>query len=130
MAGIVLVALCTHFSLQLKEMFRLRNTEVLSEIRYILVNTRPDETVMDGWTGLGVFRPHAWFFYFLHSDMRSMMTQEQFESLYQDLLTGRVAPRMILFDHDLNSLSPEITDFFKQHYTPVGLPHIWVRKTE
>ena len=128
--GIVLVALCAHFSLQLKDMFQFRNKETLSEIRYILVNSRPDETVMDGWTGLGVFRPHAWFFYFLHTEMRKMMTRDQFDSLYQDLRTSRVAPRLILFDQDLKSLSPEITAFFKQHYTSVGLPNIWVRKTE
>jgi len=128
--GIVLVALCANFSLQLKDMFQLRNKETLSEIRYILVNSRPDETVMDGWTGLGVFRPHAWFFYFLHTHMRKMMTRDQFDSLYEDLRTGRVAPRLILFDQNLNSLSPEITAFFKQHYSSTGLPNIWVRKTE
>jgi hypothetical protein len=127
--GIVLAALCVHFSLQLKGMFEFRNKETLSEIRYVLVNSRPDETVMDGWTGLGVFRPHAWFFYFLHIQMREMMTRDQFESLYQDLRSGRVAPRLILFDHDMHSLSPEITVFFEQHYASVGLPNIWVRKT-
>jgi 4-amino-4-deoxy-L-arabinose transferase-like glycosyltransferase len=127
--GIVLVAQCAYFLPQMKEMFQLRNQETLSELGYVLVNSRPDETVMDGWTGLGVFRPHAWFFYFLHPEMRKMITKDQLESLYQDLRTGRVVPRIILFDQDLSSLSPEITDFFKQHYTSVGLPHIWVRKT-
>src|SRR5204863_8808030 len=43
----------------------------IEEIQYIMENTTPTETVMDGYRGSGVFRPHAYFFWFLALNERS-----------------------------------------------------------
>jgi len=44
------------------------------------------------------------------------------------LVAGTVAPKLILFDEDLQNLSAETTQFFIEHYVPTGTGVIWKRK--
>jgi len=56
---------------------RTSNQEKLNEIRYVLEHTTSEDTVMDGWSGLGVFRDHAYYYYFVHKGVRPMMTKKE-----------------------------------------------------
>jgi hypothetical protein len=118
-------------ALPLKRMhaaFGLRNTVQLDEIRYVIEHTAPTDTVMDGFTGSGVFRPHAYFYFFPHYGIGAMLTDEDRYELLKNLYSGRVAPELILFDEDLRNLSPAITAFFEEYYQPVGTGVIWRRQ--
>ena len=100
----------------------------IDEMRYIMENTAPTETVMDGYQGSGVYRPHAYFFWFLARNERSGISEKEKQQLLKDLNNGSIAPKLILFDQNLRDLSPGVTKFFENNYEPVGTGTIWRRK--
>jgi 4-amino-4-deoxy-L-arabinose transferase-like glycosyltransferase len=108
--------------------FGWHNTDQLDAIRYVSENTAPTDTVMDGFSGYGVFRPHAYFYFFPHQGIQLMLTAEDRHELLEKLQSGRIAPKLILFDKYLENLSPAVTAFLKEHYQPVGTGDIWRRK--
>jgi hypothetical protein len=126
--SLLLVLISLQPALQLRQAFAWTNAEDLHEIRYVAEHTTPGETVLDGWSGRGVFRPHAWFYFFLHNEVRSMRSDVEIEDLLAGLRTGRIVPRLIVFDAELRSLSPEVTAFLAQNYQPTGVGQIWRRK--
>src|SRR5262249_10619311 len=72
--------------------FHWRNTEQLKEIQYIIDNTATTDTVMDGFTGTGVFRPDAYFYRILPWDVRLRLTEEDRHELLKNLQSGHIAP--------------------------------------
>ncbi len=104
------------------------NTRTVNRLRYMLENTAPTDSVMDGWSGLGVFRPHAYFYWFLHAEILAMLDDEQRAQLLNDLESGKVAPHWIIVDGYMTHLSPGITEFIVANYHRViaGYP-MWER---
>ena len=100
----------------------------IEEMRYIMGNTAPTEKIMDGYQGSGVFRPQAYFFWYVGYDIRRRLTDKDKQLLLKDLYSGAIAPTLILFDRYLQGLSPGITEFFENNYEPVGTGVIWRRK--
>ncbi len=115
---------------QMHEAFRRTNTEALAEIRYVLEHTGPTDTCMDGWTGRGVFRPHAYFFWFLHGEVRAMLTNDERRALLAGLESGAIAPTLIFFDRELERVSPGVAAYLREHYAWVGRGFIWRRKAQ
>ena len=103
-------------------------TAYLAEIRYVMQHTSAADTVMDGYEGSGVFRPHSWFYWFLAYNDRQRLTDAQKEYLLEALSTGTIAPKLILFDRNLRDLSPSLTAYFERHYEPAGTGVIWRRR--
>lgn len=104
------------------------NTTTLNQIRYVFQNTSPTDTCMDGWTGLGVFRPHAWFYWLLHDEMRAMLSERTVSEIEASLRSGSIAPKLIFYDDDLKGLSAQTAQFFESHYEPTGVELIQRRK--
>jgi 4-amino-4-deoxy-L-arabinose transferase-like glycosyltransferase len=102
----------------------------IDEIRYGIENTKPTDTVMDGFTGTLVFRPHASFFWALPPNVQQRLGDKVKQDLLQDLQAERIAPKLILFDKCLQNLSPGIKGFFENHYEPVNIGVIWKRKAQ
>jgi dolichyl-phosphate-mannose-protein mannosyltransferase len=107
---------------------KLRNTAQLGQIRYVLQNTTSNDTVMDGFTGNGVFRPHAYFYYMLHYGVRWMLSEREWNGLLGDLRTGKIAPKLVILDEELRQLPDDIVTFFRSNYEPVGVGEIWRRR--
>jgi len=105
------------------------NNPEFDEMRYILANTSPQDTVMDGYRGSGIFRPHAYFFWFMPFNDRARIPMDDRQRLLEDLHSGSIQPRVILFDINLRNLTPGVTEFFETHYEPAGEGVIWKRKT-
>jgi hypothetical protein len=105
-----------------------KNGAQVELIRYVQENTAPSDTVMDGWTGLGVFRPHAYYYSFLHKEVRAMLTDEDRRDLLTGLESGRIRPELVFLDRDLKAVSPPVTSFLEDHYAPVVGNIIWKRK--
>jgi hypothetical protein len=104
------------------------NRDQLRDIRYVLENTTPEETVMDGQGGVGVFRPHAYFYWLLDPNIRVILGAEEKRKLLAALRRGEIAPQLIHLDDALQDLSPEITKFFEENYEPVNVGRIRVRR--
>lgn len=107
--------------------FGRNNADKLASLRFVIENTAPRETVLDGYTGVGAFRPHAWRYYFLHAELRQMLGDEERRELLRGLRTGAIAPRLISYDGHSSRVSPEITAFFHEHYQAVGQGPLWAR---
>jgi hypothetical protein len=90
----------------------------------VLRNVAPGETVLDGHYGAGVFRPHAYYYFFLHDEIRAMVAPDE---LLAALRGGTVAPKVVLFDRHLQEWSPELAGFIRAHYADAGHPPIRVR---
>lgn len=103
------------------------NADKQASIRFVIENTAPRESVLDGYTGVGVFRPHAWRFYFLHAELRQMLGEAERRELLLGLRDGTIAPRLISYDGHSSRVSPEITAFFEEHYEAVGQGSLWAR---
>jgi len=105
-----------------------KNTPQLQLIRYVQEHTKPTDTLLDGWTGLGVFRPHAFYYSFFHSEVRAMLTDEDRSELLSGLEKGTISPELVFLDRNLRAVSPSVTAFLKTHYEPVVGDVIWKKK--
>ena len=100
----------------------------LGRMRLVYALTKPGDTVMDGFTGAGVFRPHAFYYFFLHNQIRALLTGPEMDGLRRALRDGDIAPALVLFDFDLRELSPDFKTFVEENYEPTGDPLVWRRK--
>jgi hypothetical protein len=125
--AVVLAALSVGPLFQLRQEFAWTNRNTLNQIRYVIEKTTPDQSCMDGWKGWGVFRPHAYYYYFIHSEVRAMWTDAQPAEILAGLRSGSIAPKLLFMDGHLSNVSREVTAYFEEHYRPVkGI--IWRRK--
>ena len=97
----------------------------LGRMRAVLDSTTPDQTVLDGFTGAGVFRPHAWYYFFVHEEIRPLLGPPEIGRLRAALRDGEIAPAIVLFDDDVQHLPAEITSFLRDNYAPTPDPLVW-----
>jgi 4-amino-4-deoxy-L-arabinose transferase-like glycosyltransferase len=95
---------------------RQRNDKQLARLRYVYANTRPTDTVMDGWEGTGVFRPHAFYYYFIHEELLDMLPKSRVDALVDDMEAGRITPRLIALDQNLIALGSRFVRFVERNY--------------
>jgi len=106
-----------------------RNEDQLRQIDFVLAHSGPNEMVMDGWRGFGVFRPHAWYYYFLHPEVRGMLPPAELAAFLGQLESGNVKPKFVVMDNNLRALPERFNAFVKTHYEE-GPGDIWIRKRE
>jgi dolichol-phosphate mannosyltransferase len=124
----VLCALCVPPYWATHRVLTVDNAATLGTLRYVIEETAPTDTFMDRWTGIGVFRPHAYFYWFLHEEIVAMLTEGQHEQMLADLQSGKIAPRYIVAD-DWDEVSDRIPEFLLSNYRPVpGEPALWEPK--
>jgi hypothetical protein len=93
------------------------NDAQLARLRYVFESTKPTDVVMDGWEGTGVFRPHAFYYYFLHEEAVAMLPRERVDAYVDALESGKIRPRLIAMDENLPLLGSRFLRFVKSHYT-------------
>lgn len=92
-----------------------RDPRQLARLRYVLDHTAPEDTVMDGWLGTGVFRPHAFHYFFMHPELRAMLSPEDIDGYVKALETGKSRPALVALDHDLIGLGPRFLAFVRRN---------------
>ena len=100
----------------LREAFTLRNDGQLARLRTVFASTKPTDLVMDGWEGTGVFRPHAFYYYFLHDESLDMLPRAQLDTYLDALERGQIRPRLIALDDHLALLGSRFLRFVKRNY--------------
>jgi hypothetical protein len=73
--------------------------------------------VMDGWQGTGVFRPHAFHYFFLHRETLAMLPQHELAMFLGALERGAIRPSLIAVDRHLMALGPRFHTFVRTRYT-------------
>ncbi|MBD3181825.1 hypothetical protein GF312_06010 [Candidatus Poribacteria bacterium] len=104
-----------------------KNDGQLAAIRYIMDITDENDSVLDGWSGYGFLREHAYRYYFLHYEMKEMLTEKQ---LSLDIIESleKKKTKVIIYDGSIQSLPGKLQEYIKLKYKPSGFGNIWVRK--
>src|SRR5262249_27169742 len=97
----------------------------LARLRAVMDATTPDQTVLDGFTGAGVFRPHAWYYFFLHDEIRRLLGAPEIGRLRTALREGEIAPALVILDDDGEQLPDGIGSFLRENYEPRSDPLLW-----
>jgi len=106
---------------------RWTNRTQIERLRYLMDRSRPTDAVLDGFTGYGTFRPHAYFYYFLLPELRAMLTERQLgDDVVRALETERT--RFVIWDAYVLALRPEVQEYIKTHYRPTGEGEIYERR--
>jgi len=93
-----------------------RNQQQTARLQYVFEHTRPTDTVLDGWLGTGLFRPHPLYYFFMHRELLAMLSESQ-RATYVDLLeSGRVRPSLITLDEELTALGSRFVRFVLRNY--------------
>lgn len=105
-----------------------RNVAQLQMLSVVNDAVPPESTVLDTWTGLGVFRPHALFFPHLHKEIRRSLPADWADQLGKDLASGKVRPAALLGHRELWGINPALDRWIDDHYAAVSGNVLWVRK--
>ncbi len=103
-------------ALALRDSFRLRNDGQLAMLRYVFETTKPGDMVMDGWQGMGVFRPHAFHYFFLHPETIAVLPARDLGTYLDALERGAIRPKLIAMDRNLVALGPRFHRFVMRNY--------------
>lgn len=108
--------------------FRWTNRSQIKHLRYLMDRSRPTDAVLDGFSGYGTFRPHAYFYYFLLPDLQAMLTPRQLGAdVVRALETER--PRFVIYDDYVRMLRPAVQEYINAHYRATGEGEIYERVT-
>jgi len=104
-----------------------RNDGQLADIQYIMSTTSPTDAVLDGWSGYGFLRPHAYYYYFLHSEMRAMLNEKE---LTDDLIDSaeRNNTKIVIYDGDMRALPQKTQEYINSNYVPTGQGNLYIRR--
>jgi hypothetical protein len=116
----LLLAFSVHPAYEIHKELSSSNAVQIQKLRYVLANTLPTDTVMDGWSGLGVFRPSAWFYPFVHGEIVPLLSADDGDQLWRGLQSGQIAPKFVFPNEAMLSISSQVAIFLLSHYEPVG----------
>jgi len=103
-----------------------RNDGQLANVKYIMNVTTEDDTVLDGWSGFGFLRPHAYYYFFLHSEMLAMLSEkEKSDDLINSLEEKRT--KVVIYDGAVKALPEKVQEYISGKYRHSGHGDIWVR---
>jgi hypothetical protein len=128
--ALLLIAFSVHPVYHMRKELSSANALQLKRLRYVLANSLPSDTVMDGWSGLGVFRRSAWFYPFIHGEIEPLLSPSDRKQLLLGLQLGKIAPKFVFPNEAMLSISDPVTVFLLTHYEPVdGDPYLRRRST-
>jgi hypothetical protein len=130
--AILLVALVSVYPLQQQVYLLFRspkNHEQRARVNYVMANTRSTDTVFDGNSGYGVFRPHAFKYWLLHDEVQAMLTPYEKGPMLIESLESQKPP-IVIVDRFTEMLPTEVLDYINAHYEPTPFPDIRKRRAE
>lgn len=124
---LIAIGMTAHPIDQMITQFSQRNDGQIANILYIMENTTPDDAVLDGWQGFGFLRPHAYYYFFLHGEMRAMLSEKE---KTDDLIKSAEErnTKIVIYDGDMRALPQKTQDYIKENYVHTGFGDLYVRK--
>ncbi|MEX2264597.1 MAG: glycosyltransferase family 39 protein [Bryobacteraceae bacterium] len=102
---------------------RLDNLDQRKPIEYILANTGAADAVFDGYSGFGVFRPHAYWYWFLHEEVQAMLSErEKTSGIVEALETKR--PAFVVYDGWIRALPQEVQTYIQDRYEDTSVENL------
>ena len=100
-----------------------------AEFDLIMAETEPDETVLTGWRGCAVFRPHAYRYFFLHKGVLQMLTEEERGPDVVQALESN-PPAAAVRDEATRALGAGVQRLLDEQFEPSGVGDIWLRRVD
>ncbi|MEM8712704.1 MAG: hypothetical protein AAGG01_17270, partial [Planctomycetota bacterium] len=100
-----------------------------AEFEWIMNETGSNDAVLTGWRGCAVFRPHAYYYYFLHPGMLQMLSPLDLGPRALEA-RQRTSPAAVIRDPATRGLGPEVQRYLDEHYEPTGIGDIWAARPE
>jgi hypothetical protein len=100
-----------------------------ARVEFVLTNTGPDDPVFDGYSGYGVFRPHAYRYWFLHEEVQAMLSGDELRRGVIDAIEQSRAP-IAVRDQWSGQLPDEVLRYLSEKYAPTEFPDILIRKRQ
>ena len=98
----------------------------LARTQEVMTRTSPQQAVMDGFSGLGVFRPHVGYYFFPHHEVQAVLEDREIARLRTLLREGDDPPALLVMDLDLSDfLRDKDLAFVKDNYEPIGDGLLW-----
>jgi len=104
------------------------NFEQRRRLQYVMANTRPQDSVFDGYTGYGVFRPHAYYFWMLHEEVQAMLDEHSKGERLVDALKAK-RPAIVIDDKWVATLPPTVREYVSAHFEATPFSPIKRRRT-
>lgn len=127
-AAVVLAGTSVYQGQQATWMSGLSNREQVHAMRVVHAATGAGDTVLDGFSGYGWFRPHAWFYFFVHPGVRHALSGGEIAAMVRDLDRGVLCPKAIVLDGHVRRLSPDVEAVVLRDYAPTEAASVFVRR--
>jgi hypothetical protein len=113
--------------LQIEETRSSRNDAQRERVDFVMRTTQPNESYFDGYSGYGVFRPHAYRYWLLHDEMQLMLGAEE---LQRGVLTAlrQTNPPLVASDAWTATLPAAVQAYLRENYAPSQYAEIWRRR--
>ena len=94
---------------------------------FVMQTTGETESVFDGYSGFGTFRPHAFYYWFLHDEVRVMFEPE---SLASDIIASfeEQMPPIAIVDSWTKKLPEPVLKYIDENYEVAEYEDIFVRR--
>lgn len=103
------------------------NSAQRRQLEYVMANTRSSDAVFDGYTGYGVFRPHAYYYWMIHQEVQAMLSErDKGERLIAALESKR--PPIAIADDWVAMLPRQVQTYLAEHYEEAAPPFPVFRK--
>jgi len=87
-----------------------------------------DGRVLDGFTGYGALRPHAWYYWWINEYSLALIPEEEQRRLLEEL--QRHPPAAVLFDRNVELLPPPVVEWIRNEYSPGEPPVLWLPRPD
>ena len=92
------------------------NRQQIADLRWVANNTEPTDSVLSGYQSVALFRPHAWFYFFLTGPFPS---DADYASLLAQLEAGRIRPRLVVLNATLATAPEPVLQYIHGRYRRV-----------
>lgn len=109
---------------------RLGNAQQRSGVQFVLEHSAPTDAVFDGYSGFGVFRPHAYRYWFLHDEVLAMLRATP-PGPDAEIATALRQPavRLVVVDPYTRTLGAEVWSTINAEFEPRWHGELWVRRS-
>jgi hypothetical protein len=114
------VALSIWPVIDLRQSLDIRNDVQLGRLHVVYAETGPADRVLDGWLGTNVFRPAPHYYFFMHSELQAMLTENEKEAYLDAITSDADRPALIALDVELRALGPRFLEFVGRNYVSQG----------
>ncbi len=107
------------------ETARWSNAEQVAAIESVNRHVPPDGRILDGFTGYGALRPHAWYYWWINQYSLALVSPYDREVGLLKVLVAS-PPAAVLVDENFERLPRQVRDWIEARYEPSDPAVLWL----